>query len=113
MNKIKTLTLIALFSASLVLADTGTRTESTPIADGFLAAGDVALVRPVSTAATIGAFGIFVVIAPFTEMAVDDMMFPSRVGMSIVVKCRDLPRLSNSLCVCRPSSRLMKWLTSQ
>jgi hypothetical protein len=69
MNKIKILALTALFSASLVLADTGTQTESTPVADGFLAAGDVALVRPVSTAATIGAFGIFVVIAPFTTMA--------------------------------------------
>jgi hypothetical protein len=69
MNKIKTLALIALFSASLGLGDTGTKSESTPVADGFLAAGDVALVRPVSTAVTIGAFGVFVIVAPFTEMA--------------------------------------------
>ena len=69
MNKIKTLALIALFSASLGLADTGTQTESTTIADSFLAAGDVIFVRPISTAATIGAFGIFAVVAPFTEMA--------------------------------------------
>lgn len=69
MNKIKKLALIALFSASLVLADTGTQTESTPVADGFLSAGDVIFVRPISTAVTIGAFGIFAVVAPFTEMA--------------------------------------------
>jgi hypothetical protein len=69
MNKIKTLALIALLSASLGLADTGTQDESTPVADGFLSAGDLVLVRPISTAATIGAFGIFAVVAPFTEMA--------------------------------------------
>jgi len=69
MNKIKTLTLIALFSASLGLADTGTQDESTPVADGFLSAGDLVIVRPISTAATIGAFGIFAVVAPFTTMA--------------------------------------------
>ena len=69
MNKIKTLILAALFCSSLVLADSGTQTESTPIADGFLSAGDLVIVRPISTAATIGAFGIFAVIAPFTEMA--------------------------------------------
>ena len=69
MNKIKTLALIALFSASLGLSDTGTQSESTPVADGFLSAGDLVLVRPISTAAPIGAFGIFAVVAPFTEMA--------------------------------------------
>ena len=69
MNKIKSLALIALLSVSLGLADTGTQDESTPVADGFLSAGDLVLVRPISTAATIGAFGIFAVVAPFTEMA--------------------------------------------
>jgi hypothetical protein len=70
MNKIKnTLLSLVLISASFTFADSGTASESTPVADGFLAAGDVALVRPVSTAATIGAFGIFVIVAPFTEMA--------------------------------------------
>jgi len=69
MNKIKTLLLIALFSASLGLADSGTQSESTPVADGFLSAGDLVIVRPISTAVTIGAFGIFAVVAPFTEMA--------------------------------------------
>ena len=68
MNKIKSV-LLSLALASISFADTGTKSESTPVADGFLAAGDVVLVRPVSTAATIGAFGIFVVVAPFTEMA--------------------------------------------
>ena len=70
MKKIKnTLLSLILISASFAFADSGASDQSTPVADGFLAAGDVALVRPVSTAATIGAFGIFVVIAPFTEMA--------------------------------------------
>jgi len=68
MNKIKTL-LLSLAFISISLADTGTQSESTPVADGFLSAGDVIFVRPISTAATIGAFGIFAVIAPFTEMA--------------------------------------------
>jgi hypothetical protein len=69
MNKIKTLILVFLISASLGFADTGTQTETTPVADGFLATGDLVVVRPISTAATIGAFGIFAVVAPFTEMA--------------------------------------------
>ena len=69
MNKIKTLALITLFSASLGLSDTGTQSESSPVADGFLSAGDLVIVRPISSAATIGAFGIFAVVAPFTEMA--------------------------------------------
>jgi hypothetical protein len=70
MKNIKnTILSLLLISASFAFADSGTSDQSTPVADGFLAAGDVALVRPVSTAATIGAFGIFVVIAPFTEMA--------------------------------------------
>ena len=68
MKNIKNI-LLSLVLASTSFADSGTADQSTPVADGFLAAGDVALVRPVSTAATIGAFGIFVVIAPFTEMA--------------------------------------------
>ena len=70
MKNIKnTLLSLLLISASFAFADSGTSDQSTPVADGFLAAGDVALVRPVSSAVTIGAFGIFVVIAPFTEMA--------------------------------------------
>ena len=66
MNKIKSV-LLFLALASISFADTGS--ESTPVADGFLSAGDFIFVRPISTAATIGAFGIFAVVAPFTEMA--------------------------------------------
>ena len=70
MKNIKnTILSLILASASFTFADSGTADQSTPVADGFLAAGDIVLVRPVSTAATIGAFGIFVVVAPFTEMA--------------------------------------------
>ena len=73
MKNIKNILLsLILISTSFTFADSGTSdqtTSFTPVADGFLAAGDVVLVRPVSTAATIGAFGIFVVVAPFTTMA--------------------------------------------
>lgn len=68
MNKINTL-LLSMAFASVTLADVGISTDSTPVADGFLSAGDLVIVRPISTAATIGAFGIFAVVAPFTEMA--------------------------------------------
>lgn len=63
---------LILISSSFTFADSGASNQSassTPVTDGFLAAGDVALVRPVSTAATIGAFGIFIIVAPFTTMA--------------------------------------------
>jgi len=69
MNKIKTLILTTLICASLGFCDTNSQDESTPVSDGFLSAGDLVFVRPISSAATIGAFGIFAVIAPFTEMA--------------------------------------------
>jgi hypothetical protein len=70
MNKIKnTLLSLVLISASFAFADSGTVNQSTPVADGFLSAGDLVFVRPISTAVTIGAFGIFAVVAPFTEMA--------------------------------------------
>jgi len=68
MNKINTL-LLSMAFASVTLADIGTSSDNTPVADGFLSAGDLVIVRPISTAATIGAFGIFAVVAPFTEMA--------------------------------------------
>jgi hypothetical protein len=69
MNKIKAFTLITVLLVSLGLADSGSQSESTPVADGFLSTGDLVFVRPISTAVTIGAFGIFAVVAPFTEMA--------------------------------------------
>ena len=70
MKNIKNILLsLILASTSFTLADSGTANQSTPIADGFLAAGDLVFVRPISSAVTIGAFGIFAVVAPFTEMA--------------------------------------------
>lgn len=60
---------LILISSSFTFADSGTANQSTPVADGFLAAGDLVFVRPISSAVTIGAFGIFAVVAPFTEMA--------------------------------------------
>lgn len=70
MKNIKnTILSLILISASFALADSGTANQSTPVADGFLAAGDLVFVRPISSAVTIGAFGIFAVVAPFTEMA--------------------------------------------
>ena len=69
MNKLHTLALIILASVSLTFADTGTQKQTASVADGFLAAGDLVFVRPISSAATIGAFGISAVVAPFTEMA--------------------------------------------
>lgn len=69
MNKLHKLVLTVLASVSLTFADTDTQTQTTSVADGFLAAGDLVFVRPISSAASIGAFGIFAIIAPFTEMA--------------------------------------------
>ena len=70
MKNIKNIVLsLILISASFTFADSGTSNQSKPVADGFLSAGDLVFVRPISTAATIGAFGIFAVVAPFTEMA--------------------------------------------
>jgi len=68
MNTIKAL-LLSIAFVSISVADVGTSSENSPVADGFLSAGDIVFVRPISTAATIGAFGIFAVVAPFTEMA--------------------------------------------
>jgi hypothetical protein len=61
--------LLSLILTSASFADSGTANQSTQVADGFLAAGDLVFVRPISSATTICAFGIFAVIAPFTEMA--------------------------------------------
>lgn len=69
MNKIKNIVLSLALTASLGFADVGESNSNFDVADGFLAAGDLVVVRPISSAATIGAFGIFAVVAPFTEMA--------------------------------------------
>jgi len=73
MNKLLAL-LVASFSlVTLALADSG---ACTPCDDsewtaerGWAAVGDVLLVRPLGTAATIGGFGIFAVASPFAAMA--------------------------------------------
>jgi len=69
MNKIKYTILSLAFLASLAFADTSEPNNSFDVSDGFLAVGDLVIVRPISSAATIGAFGIFAVVSPFTEMA--------------------------------------------
>lgn len=69
MNKIKYIILALTLIASLGFADVGQSNNDFDVSNGFLAAGDLVIVRPISSAATIGAFGIFTVIAPFTEMA--------------------------------------------
>lgn len=69
MNKIKYTILSLAFLASLGLADTSESNNDFDVSDGFLATGDLVVVRPISSAATIGAFGIFAIISPFTEMA--------------------------------------------
>jgi len=69
MNKIKNIVLSLTLTASIGFADVGESNSNFDVADGFLAAGDLVVVRPISSAATIGAFGIFAVVSPFTEMA--------------------------------------------
>ena len=69
MNKIKYIILTLTLAVSLGFADVGQSNNDFDVSDGFLATGDLLVVRPISSAATIGAFGIFAVIAPFTEMA--------------------------------------------
>jgi len=69
MNKIKTIILNLALAGSLSFGDVGQTDEDFDVSDGFLAAGDLAVVRPISSAVTIGAFAIFAVVAPFTEMA--------------------------------------------
>ncbi|NBP01039.1 MAG: hypothetical protein EBU90_13060 [Proteobacteria bacterium] len=69
MNKIKYIMLFLAFTVSFGFADTLESNNDFDVADAFLATGDLAVVRPISSAATIGAFGIFAVVAPFTEMA--------------------------------------------
>ena len=69
MNKIKAIISTLALMGSLSFADVSQVDEDFDVSDGFLAAGDVAVVRPISSATTIGAFAIFAVVAPFTEMA--------------------------------------------
>ena len=69
MNKIKAIISILALMGSLSFADVNQVDQDFDVSDGFLAAGDLVVVRPISSAATIGAFAIFAVVAPFTEMA--------------------------------------------
>ena len=69
MNKIKYTILSLVLAVSLIFADTSESNNNFDVSDGFLATGDLVVVRPISSAVTIGAFGIFAVISPFTEMA--------------------------------------------
>lgn len=69
MKKIKYIILTLTLAASLGFADVAQSNNDFDVSDGFLATGDLVLVRPISSAATIGAFGVFAVVAPFTEIA--------------------------------------------
>jgi len=69
MNKINKIILSLVLTISVSMADVDSSNNDYDVSDGFLATGDLVLVRPISSAATIGAFGIFAVVAPFTEMA--------------------------------------------
>lgn len=71
MNTLKLLTLVALFSVCSVHADTARCDESDELTaeQGFAAAGDLVVVRPIAAATTVAAFGIFAVVSPFAAMA--------------------------------------------
>jgi hypothetical protein len=77
MNKLITSIAASFMLASVVLADTGTSNrqsccqddDSWSIERGFAAVGDVLIVRPIGTAATIASFGVFAVASPFAAMA--------------------------------------------
>jgi len=69
MNKIKLIVLASLLNFGLVFADSSSLEQEFTIGDGFLATGDLLVVRPLGVAGTVGAFGIFAVLAPFAAMA--------------------------------------------
>ena len=74
MNKLIASLVVSFSLAALALADSGTASRCDDDCDwnverGWAAFGDVLLVRPLGTAATIGAFGVFAVASPFAAMA--------------------------------------------
>lgn len=69
MNKIKYIISTLALTASLAFCDVAQNADTFDVSDGFLATGDLLFVRPISSASTIGAFAVFAVVAPFTEMA--------------------------------------------
>lgn len=74
MNKLLVTIAASVMLAGVALADSGTASNSSYDSDltveGVWASiGDVLLVRPLGTAATVGGFGIFAVASPFAAMA--------------------------------------------
>lgn len=73
MNKLVASLVVSLSLATLALADSGACSpcddSEWTVERGWAAFGDVLLVRPLGTAATIGGFGIFAVASPFAAMA--------------------------------------------
>ena len=73
MNKLIASLVVSFSLATLALADSGTCSpcddNDWTVERGWAAFGDVLLVRPLGTAATIGGFGIFAVASPFAAMA--------------------------------------------
>ena len=73
MNKLIASLVVSFSLATLALADSGACTpcdeDGWSVERGWAAFGDVLLVRPLGTAATIGGFGIFAVASPFAAMA--------------------------------------------
>jgi len=75
MNKFVASLVVSFSLATLALADSGSACNIScddgdwTVERGWAAFGDVLLVRPLGTAATIGGFGIFAVASPFAAMA--------------------------------------------
>lgn len=70
MNKFITTIVILVMATFAAVADNGSSQDvDFNAADGFAAAGDLIVVRPLAAAATVGAFGIFAVASPFAAMA--------------------------------------------
>jgi hypothetical protein len=71
MNKLIVTLAASAMLAGLAVADTGAASGSDDVTAESVWAGigDVLLVRPLGTAATIGGFGIFAVASPFAAMA--------------------------------------------
>lgn len=72
MNKLFAALIISVVTLNLSYADSGTCApcdDEWTVERGWAAFGDVLLVRPLGTAATIGGFGLFAVASPFAAMA--------------------------------------------
>jgi len=69
MNKFIVTLVILAMATFAAFADNGAQDQDFNAADGFAAAGDLLIVRPLAAAATVGGFGIFAVASPFAAMA--------------------------------------------